>query len=157
MKLSAFLSIVAVVALVFGIGFAAVPVMTLAPYGIEASRETAFMTRFFGEELIAVGLILWLGRNSADLICQRALVLGGLISSIIGFDMMDLPCGMRASDLRASDLRAPACGTRTLSNEIRRRSFDLLSERYVSGRAMAGAARRHTDGMNFSAGNHWPM
>ena len=85
MKLSTFLSIVAIVALVFGIGFVTVPAAALATYGVDASRETTFMTRFFGDELIIVGLILWLARASTDLICQRALVLAGLVGSIIGF------------------------------------------------------------------------
>jgi hypothetical protein len=85
MKLSTFLSIVAVLALLFGIGLIAVPAETLAPYGIPVERYTAFMARFFGEELIAVGSILWLARKTTDPVARRALVVAGMISDLIAF------------------------------------------------------------------------
>jgi len=83
MKLSTFLSIVAVMALLFGIGFVADPAEMLAPYGMPVDRHTAFMARFLGEELIAVGCILWLARKTTDPMARRAIVVAGVISDVI--------------------------------------------------------------------------
>jgi hypothetical protein len=85
MKLSTFLSIVSVVAVLFGISFEAAPVEVLAQYGITADQYTAFMSRFFGVALINVGLIAWLARNIVDPLGRRSIVLAGLIADILGF------------------------------------------------------------------------
>jgi hypothetical protein len=85
MKLSTFLSIVGVVAILFGIGFVAAPAEVLAQYGITADRYTAFMSRFFGGALINVGLIVWLARNIVDPLGRRSIVLAGLIGDVVGF------------------------------------------------------------------------
>ena len=85
MKLSTFLSIVAVVAILFGFGFVAAPAEVLAQYGITADRNTVFMSRFFGGALINVGLIVWFARNIVDSLGRRSIVLAGLIGDVIGF------------------------------------------------------------------------
>jgi hypothetical protein len=85
MKLSTFLSIVGVVAILFGIGFIAAPTEVLTQYGITADRYTAFMSRFFGAALINVGLIAWLARNIVDSLGRRSIVLAGLIGDVVGF------------------------------------------------------------------------
>jgi|HubBroStandDraft_3_1064219.scaffolds.fasta_scaffold78733_2 hypothetical protein len=85
MKLSTFLSIVGVVAILFGIGFVAAPAEVLAQYGITADRSTAFMSRFFGGALINVGLIVWFARNIVDPLSRRSILLAGLIADVVGF------------------------------------------------------------------------
>jgi hypothetical protein len=85
MKLSTFLSIVGVVAILFGIGFVAAPAEVLTQYGITADRYTAFMSRFFGAALINVGLIAWFARNIVDSLGRRSIVLAGLIGDVVGF------------------------------------------------------------------------
>jgi hypothetical protein len=85
MKLSTFLSVVAVVAILFGIGFIAAPGAVLAQYGITADHYIALMARLFGTALINVGLILWLARNIVDPVGRRAIVLAGLIGDLLGF------------------------------------------------------------------------
>lgn len=85
MKLSTFLAIVGVVAILFGIGFVAAPAEVLAQYGITADRYTAFMSRFFGGALINVGLIAWFARNIVDSLGRRSIVLAGLIGDVVGF------------------------------------------------------------------------
>jgi hypothetical protein len=85
MKLSTFLSIVGVVAILFGIGFVGVPVELLAQYGITADRFTAFMSRFFGAALINAGLIVWFARNIVDSLGRRSILLASLIANIVGF------------------------------------------------------------------------
>lgn len=85
MKLPALLSIVGVVAILFGIGFVAFPVEVLAQYGVTADRYTAFMSRLFGATLIQVGVLLWLARNIIDSLGRRAIVLSGLIAMAVAF------------------------------------------------------------------------
>jgi len=84
MKLSTFLSIVGVVAILFGIGFVAAPAEVLAQYGITADRYVVFISRFFGAALINVGLIVWLARNIVDSLGRRSIVLAGLIGDVVG-------------------------------------------------------------------------
>jgi hypothetical protein len=85
MKLSTFLSIVAVVAVLFGIAFVLAPVETLAPYGVVADRNTAIMGRFFGAALLTVGLIAWFARPITDSVGRRAILIGNLIGDVVGF------------------------------------------------------------------------
>ena len=85
MKLSSFLTIVAVVGLLFGIAFVAAPAETLAQYGITADRYVAFMSRFFGLTLLTVGLIFWFARTVTDPVARRAILIAGLIGDVIGF------------------------------------------------------------------------
>jgi hypothetical protein len=85
MKLPTLLSIVGVVAILFGIGFVAAPAEVLAHYGVTADRYTVFMSRLFGATLIQVGVLSWLARNIADSLGRRAIVLSGLIAMLIGF------------------------------------------------------------------------
>ena len=85
MKLSTFLSIVCVVAILFGIGFVAAPAEVLAQYGIAADRYIAFISRFFGVALINVGLVAWLARGIVDTLGRRSIVLAGLIGNVLGF------------------------------------------------------------------------
>jgi hypothetical protein len=85
MKLSTFLSIVGVVAILFGIGFVAAPADVLSQYGISADRYLVFISRFFGGALINLGLLLWFARNIVDPLGRRSIVLAGLIGDVIGF------------------------------------------------------------------------
>ncbi|MGH8231959.1 MAG: hypothetical protein ACRESY_09075 [Steroidobacteraceae bacterium] len=85
MNLGAFLSIVAVVALVFGIAFVAAPAALLAQYGITADQYTVFISRLFGVALINLGLLLWVARVATDAVTRQAIVLSGLIASALGF------------------------------------------------------------------------
>jgi hypothetical protein len=86
MKLSTLLSIVAVVSILFGIGFVVAPAALLAQYGTtDPDVHTIYMSRFFGSALIQVGILLWLARNIVDTLGRRAIVLSGLIGTAIGF------------------------------------------------------------------------
>jgi hypothetical protein len=85
MKLPSLLSIVGVVAILFGIGFVVAPAEVLAQYGVTADRYTVFMSRLFGATLIQFGVLSWLARNIVDSLGRRAIVLSGLIAMVIGF------------------------------------------------------------------------
>jgi hypothetical protein len=84
MKLSTLLVITAIVALVFGICFVLVPRVVLSIYGITEGRSEALMSEFFGTALIGIGLIAWLMRKVTDASAQRAVVIGFLITDVLG-------------------------------------------------------------------------
>ena len=84
MKLQAFLAIVALVGLLFGIAFVLAPAQALAPYGITADGHLALLTRFYGVTLVTVALIFWFARSIADPRSLRAILIGGLVGDLIG-------------------------------------------------------------------------
>ena len=86
MKLSTLLSIVAIVAILFGIAFLLIPGALLAQYGvIVADPHVIIMSRFFGAALVNLGILLWLARNVVDSQARKAIVLSGLVGNLIGF------------------------------------------------------------------------
>lgn len=84
MKLNTFLTIAALLAIVFGLSFLFVPAATLAPYGVTTDPTGIYMARYFGAALIQVGLVIFLARNVGDRTAQRAIVLGSLIGVLAG-------------------------------------------------------------------------
>lgn len=84
MRLGGLLVLNAVVALVFGVAFLLVPASVASIYGIAATPATDLVARFFGVELVAVGLLSWLARNVTDTTSQRAIILAFLIADAIG-------------------------------------------------------------------------
>jgi hypothetical protein len=84
MKLSTLLVITAVIALVFGILFVLVPTFVLSIYGVTQGPAEALMSQYFGTCLIFAGLVAWLMRKVTDASAQRAVVLGFLITDVLG-------------------------------------------------------------------------
>jgi hypothetical protein len=84
MKLETFLTIAAVIAIAFGLGFAAVPAQMLTQYGIVASPGTAIMARFFGAALLNLGLVLFLARHVIEPATRTGIVRGSLVGAMVG-------------------------------------------------------------------------
>ena len=84
MRLSIFLILNAVIALVFGIGFVLAPGTMGTLYGMTPGPEVNLAGQFFGVELIAVGLLCWLARDVSDSAAQHAMILAFLIADVIG-------------------------------------------------------------------------
>jgi hypothetical protein len=84
MKLKTLLVINAVVALVYGICFELVTALVLSIYGVTQGPAEILMARYFGVELIAIGLVCWFARDVTDALARRAIILAVLISDIIG-------------------------------------------------------------------------
>jgi hypothetical protein len=74
-----FFTIIAVLALVHGIGFVLLPEQVAASYGMATSASTVLMARLFGAALLGLGVIFWLARFGAP-----ESVSGVLIATIIG-------------------------------------------------------------------------
>ena len=84
MKLSTFLSIAGLLALVFGASFLLAPAATLAPYGVTTDATGIYMSRYFGSALVQLGLVLLLARRVGDGVAQRAIVLGSFAGVLAG-------------------------------------------------------------------------
>lgn len=79
MKLKIFLTIVAVIFVVLGIGFLVMPVQITAMHGITLNAGSALLTRVLGSSLLGFGLIYWWSRNSAP----SAALTGVLWASVV--------------------------------------------------------------------------
>jgi hypothetical protein len=77
------LAVSAVVAVLFGVAFVAVPGTTLSLYGVTLDKAGTLVAQFFGAALIGVGLINWSARSSPD--GGRVVVLGNLVGDAVGF------------------------------------------------------------------------
>jgi len=84
MKLSSFLVVKAIISLVFGIGFVAIPTAVWSIYGVTVDSVGLLATRFFAACLIGIGLICWLTRN-ADTNALKSITLSLFIADTIGF------------------------------------------------------------------------
>jgi hypothetical protein len=84
MKLSTFLLVKSIICIVFGIGFAVVPVAVCSIYAITPDPDGLIMTRFFGAAFLGIGLILWFCRN-ADVNTLKGITLSLCIADTVGF------------------------------------------------------------------------
>jgi hypothetical protein len=85
MTIRTFFTILAVLSLLFGIGFALAPGSVLAVYGIEHSPALKLVGRLFGGALLTLGVILWLTRDFLDEAARRAVLAGTVIGSSVNF------------------------------------------------------------------------
>lgn len=77
------LTVAAVLALLFAVGFLLIPA-TIGPlYGFAGSPAEVLITRFFGSALLALGLINWLAKD-ADYATLRPILLGNMIGDGVG-------------------------------------------------------------------------
>jgi len=84
MKLETFLTIAAVIAIVFGLAFVAVPALMLTQYGIVATPAVVIMARFFGATLLNLGLVLFLARRVTEPAIRLGIARGSLIGAVVG-------------------------------------------------------------------------
>lgn len=83
MKLRTLFAIGAVVALLFAAGLLVVPGTMNTIYGMGASSSEKLLARFFGVDLLIIGLILWLGRDLTG-VSARPIITANLIGNVVG-------------------------------------------------------------------------
>lgn len=83
MNIRTFLIITAVVALVYGLGLLLMPVFMASTYGLGTSASEILLARFFGVELLIVGLIGWLAKD-LPFSSLRPIITASLIGDIVG-------------------------------------------------------------------------
>jgi hypothetical protein len=83
MTIRTFFAILAVLSVLFGIGFVLAPAQVLANYGIEHSPALALLGRLFGGALLTLGIILWLARDFRDDAAIRTVLVAVLIGDAL--------------------------------------------------------------------------
>jgi len=85
MKLSVFLIIKAVIALVYAVGFLVAPAPLASLYGVTFSPAAAFMAQLVGACMVGIGLVCWLNRNMTDPDARKGITLALCIGDAVGF------------------------------------------------------------------------
>lgn len=83
MTIRMFFAILAVLSVLFGIGFVLAPAQVLANYGIEHSPALALLGRLFGGALLTLGIILWLARDFRDDAAIRTVLVAALVGDAV--------------------------------------------------------------------------
>ena len=84
MKLSTFMAIASVLALVFGLAFILVPAQTMALYGGTLDAVGQWIGRYLGSAFLGVAVLTWFARNAPEGGALRAIVLGNFVLSATG-------------------------------------------------------------------------
>jgi hypothetical protein len=84
MKLSTYLTIVAVVAFLFGIALVLPTEQFLALYNVRMTPAGFYAARLFGAALIGFGLLNWFSRSATDSEARRAIIIANLGGSVLG-------------------------------------------------------------------------
>ena len=86
MKLRKILIIImAIMSLVWGIGFILIPEFFWSLYGIALDSQGVYMSRQLGTLFIMLGLILWFAKGDTGSVALRAIVIGLFIGNTLGF------------------------------------------------------------------------
>ena len=79
-----YLTIVAVLAVLYGFMFVLFPSEAIAFYGVTGQPNAAYNIQFFGSALLSIGVIAWYARSFKDWEAVRSVLIGGLVSDVIG-------------------------------------------------------------------------
>jgi hypothetical protein len=82
MKLRTFLIIAAILALGYGLGLILMPAFMNSTYGLGTSGSEILLARFFGVELLVVGLVAWLSKDLTGA-SVRPIIIGSLVGDAI--------------------------------------------------------------------------
>ena len=83
MKLRTFITITAVVGLLYAVGLLFVPAFMATTYGMGTSASEILLARLFGGALLALGLVQWLSRDFTGA-SIRPVIVGSLVGEIVG-------------------------------------------------------------------------
>jgi hypothetical protein len=98
MTIKTFFSIIAVLALVHGVGFVLVPEQVAASYGMATSVSTILMARLFGAALIGLGLVFWFARGGTSE-TSRGVLIATVVGNTIGLIVVVLGSVCRDAQL----------------------------------------------------------
>ncbi len=80
MKISSFMTITAVIAFVFGLGFILAPSASLGLYGNTLDTVGEFLTRYLGAALLGYAFLAWFNRNAP----AKGVVTGFFAAMVLG-------------------------------------------------------------------------
>jgi hypothetical protein len=84
MSAKVFLTISAVIAVMFGLAFVFLPAATLAIYGVPPEPHTVLIGQFFGSVLLALGAVEWFARDFQDWDAVRGVLIANVVGDIVG-------------------------------------------------------------------------
>ncbi len=82
MNVRTFLTIAAVIAFLFGLGFVIIPGGVAALYGVMLDPIGTYIAQLFGAALLALGVINWSARDAREM---DGVLLGNLVANATGF------------------------------------------------------------------------
>ncbi len=85
MTLRNFLTVAAIIAFAFGLGFILIPGPMLSLYGVGLDPVGTLVGRLFGASLLGFGVLNWLARDVRDAWALRAIIIAELVADLIGF------------------------------------------------------------------------
>ena len=79
-----FLTINAIVSVVFGLAFLLAPTAAGSVYGVPPAPPTSLALQFFGSVLIAIAVVQWLGKDFRDWEAVRGVLIAGAVGDALG-------------------------------------------------------------------------
>jgi uncharacterized membrane protein YfcA len=84
MNAKLYLTIAAIVAVLYGIGFLVFPGNLVMLYGEPPEVHVTLNIQFFGSALLAWGLIVWFARDCRDWAMVRGVLIGSVVGQVVG-------------------------------------------------------------------------
>lgn len=85
MNTKIYLTIVAVVAVIYGLAFVLIPDSMAELYGMKMPQPNAILNiQFFGSALLSLGIIAWFARESGDWATVRGILIGAAVGDVVG-------------------------------------------------------------------------
>jgi hypothetical protein len=81
MKLNTLMTITAIVAFIFGLGFILAPLQSISLYGNTLEGAGVFIARYFGAALLGYAFLAWLNRN----VPSKGVQAGFFAAMVLGF------------------------------------------------------------------------
>ena len=78
-----FLTISAIIAILYGVGFVLIPAEMVELYGVPPEPHAILNLQFFGSALLAWGVITWFARD-LDWAAVRGVLIGGIVADVVG-------------------------------------------------------------------------
>jgi hypothetical protein len=102
MNAKLYLTIAAILAIIYGIGFLLIPANLLVLYGAPIGPEPRLIltAQYFGAALLGLGLIVWFVRDCKETATLRGVLMGSVIGDVVGF--LVTGWGMRQGLLNAT-------------------------------------------------------
>ena len=85
MNTKIYLTIVAVLAIIYALAFVLIPDSMAELYGVKMPQPNATLNiQFFGSALLSIGIIAWFARESADWATVRGIFIGSAVGDAVG-------------------------------------------------------------------------
>jgi uncharacterized membrane protein len=84
MSAKTYLTISAVVAVLFGLAFLLAPAAAASVYGVPYEPHTALNLQFFGSALVGFGAVQWVAKDFRDWDAVRGILIASIIADALG-------------------------------------------------------------------------